>query len=114
MAYLPINLSGMPDSTDVDSMRRWVDGKVSSEGFAYEKARFRVPRRRPARQITKKIVSVKCSDESENRFDLWVYDPRIKGSDLLSIARPALLMLHGGGWIHGNPMGDECMSASLV
>lgn len=107
MARLPIDLSGMPNSTDVEGMRRWLNGIVSSEGFAHEMARFDIRRRRPARKISKTIVSVKCSDESEDHFDLWVHEPHAEKPDLNLSARPALLMLHGGGWIHGDPTGDE-------
>jgi acetyl esterase/lipase len=39
-------------------------------------------------------------------FDLWIYNVALSRNEE-TILRPAILMLHGGGWIHGNPLGDE-------
>ena len=107
MAQLPIDLAETPAGTDVQGMRHWVQELFLSEAYAKEKARFQVQRRRPATEIGRSIVSVECSDDSDECFDLWIYEPQNKEADPKAKSRPAILMLHGGGWIHGTPIGDE-------
>lgn len=112
MAQLPVDLAGMPDGTDVEAMRRWVRDVFQSEGWAREKARFQIKRRRPTTSISKTIESVPCPDTSGEHFDLWIYEPQ--STAIASEPRPVLLMFHGGGWIHGSPIADEGTSLDVL
>ncbi|KIW58148.1 hypothetical protein PV05_02695 [Exophiala xenobiotica] len=107
MAQLPIDLAETPAGTDVHGMRRWVQELFLSEAYAKEKARFHVRRRRSVTEISRSIVSVPRFDGSNESFDLWIYEPQNKEADPEAKSRPEILMLHGGGWIHGTPIGDE-------
>ncbi|KAK5545084.1 hypothetical protein LTR46_004808 [Exophiala xenobiotica] len=107
MAQLPIDLAETPAGTDIPGMRRWVQELFTSEVYAKEKARFKVRRRRPVAEVGRSIVSVPCSDGSDECFNLWIYEPQNEEASPRPKSRPAILMLHGGGWIHGTPIGDE-------
>ncbi|KAK5233018.1 hypothetical protein LTR47_005882 [Exophiala xenobiotica] len=107
MAQLPIDLAETPAGTDIQGMRRWVQELFTSEAYAKEKARFKVRRRRPVAEVGRTIVSVPCSDGSDECFNLWIYEPHNEEASPRPESRPAILMLHGGGWIHGTPIGDE-------
>lgn len=103
MARLPINFGAMPSGTDVEGMRRWVDDTFIKGELAKHRAQHSFQYRRPVRETTKEIVTISPNDDGENAFDLWVYEVPTQETS----SRPAILMFHGGGWIHGNPAGDE-------
>jgi acetyl esterase/lipase len=107
MAQLPIDLAETPAGTDIQGMRRWVQELFTSDAYAKEKARFKVRRRRPVAEVGRSIVSVPCSDGGDECFNLWIYEPQNEEASPRPKSRPAILMLHGGGWIHGTPIGDE-------
>lgn len=96
----------MPSGTDVEGMRRWVDEVFVTGELAKHRAKFDFEYRRPRREVKKEIITISPLDDGENAFDLWVYEVPSTPEDEVS-SRPAILMFHGGGWIHGNPAGDE-------
>ena len=105
---LPVNFGGMPDGTDVKAMRKWVEAVFTNPEFLQYQRTVNIRRGKAVQTITKTIVSIPCSDESGQSFDLWIYEPAKVGLEDGGNERPAILMFHGGGWIHGNPSGDEC------
>lgn len=85
-------------------MRKWVKEVFLDGELAKLRANADFEFRRPRQDVKKEIISIKTTDNTE-MFDLWVYQPTSATGG--STSRPAVLMFHGGGWIHGNPGGDE-------
>jgi acetyl esterase/lipase len=71
---------------------------------------MKVPKEPEARRVrTRTSVAIKdvpITYASDNNFSIRVYDPTPDAGKEGSL-RPALLMIHGGGWIHGFPEIDE-------
>lgn len=107
MQRLPFIKSEMPPGDDVPGMRRWVQELFMSEGYNKERARFRSQFPQDLPKVNKSIVTVSPSGEKDENFDLWIYESPPNKQSSGSTLRPAILMFHGGGWIHGNPIGDE-------
>ncbi|VUC23414.1 unnamed protein product [Clonostachys rosea] len=101
IARLPVNFAGMPSGTDVDGMRKWVDDVMVRGPLAEHRAKLEIKRRRDPQEVGKNIITVNATD-GDGEYGIWVYEPTAAAA-----LRPAILMLHGGGWIHGNPAGDE-------
>lgn len=91
----------MPSGTDVDGMREWVNNVMAKGPLAEHRAKLGIKLRRPPQEVGKNIITVKATD-GDDEYGIWVYEPAAATTQ-----RPAILMLHGGGWIHGNPVGDE-------
>lgn len=94
----------MPSGTDVLGMRKWINETFLSSDLNKYREDFEIELQNPRQEINADIINVKCSD-GQGEFALWVYEPTTSGTSDKS--RPAILMMHGGGWIHGNPLGDE-------
>lgn len=103
MERLPVNLAQIPHGTDVPSMRRWIDEVLLQGPLAEYRAKVNIKQQRSTADVDVYNVSVPCSDSSNNSFGIRVYEPDLPNSQ----SKPAVLMFHGGGWIHGNPLGDE-------
>jgi acetyl esterase/lipase len=108
MMMFPIDFAGMPQGTDVEGMRRWVGEVFENEAFLESRRNIDIKRRRPVQNIRKTIMPAPCLGDDHQSFDLWIYEPINETKDAGTQLRPAVLMFHGGGWIHGNPVGDEC------
>ncbi|TAQ88657.1 hypothetical protein B7494_g3009 [Chlorociboria aeruginascens] len=106
VAKLPVDLADIPSGTDVQSMRRWIDEVFVNGGLAEQRLKFDIRRRRPKQKIDKTILSIQSSDGSNGSYGLWIYEPHVE-TECRPNSRPAILMFHGGGWIHGTPIGDE-------
>ncbi|CAH0020336.1 unnamed protein product [Clonostachys rhizophaga] len=104
IARLPVNFAGMPSGTDVDGMREWVNNVMVKGPLAEYRAKLDIKLRRPPQEVGKNIITVNATD-GDGEYGIWVYEPTAAGA-----RRPAILMLHGGGWIHGNPAGDEALA----
>jgi acetyl esterase/lipase len=102
---LPVDLSNMPSGTDVLGMREWIKATLMSDILLKHRAKAELNLRNPKKKVNKEIITIKSSDGDEI-FDLWIYKVALSRSEETT-PRPAILMLHGGGWIHGNPLGDE-------
>ena len=114
MARLPINFAEIPSGTDVQGMRRWINEVFLGEPLTAERAKVEIERRRPRQKINKTITSIKCSGSSNDGFGLYIYEPLIDDAGHKPTPRPAIMMLHGGGWIHGTPLGDERTLITLI
>ena len=109
MLKLPVSLASAPSGTDVQGMRKWVK-EVFAEGLlpAY-RDKFEIKLRRPRQNVQKRSIFVHCSDGSGD-FEMWAYEPAAKSTS----PRPAILMFHGGGWIHGDPSADDGQSYFMI
>ena len=87
------------DPTDHIAMRQW----LKDEYMPLQKAP-RIKRSRTPVSIDIKNVPIIYGED--NHFSIRVYDPVNKESPSDRL-RPALIMLHGGGWVHGYPEVDE-------
>ncbi|OAP60659.1 hypothetical protein AYL99_05661 [Fonsecaea erecta] len=106
LAKLPVDPTTIPGGTDVQAMRYWIDNVFLKGPLAEHRARCDIQRRQPEAKIDISEVFVQCSDGGRDTFVIRVYQPEKSSKQL----RPAILMLHGGGWIHGKPSGDEVIS----
>lgn len=104
MAKLPIDFASVPSGTDVQGMRRWIKEVYLDPVLIEARNKCNFNRRRPQQKVNKTVVSVKSSDGSGETFELWIYQTDDKPP---ARGKPALMMLHGGGWIHGTPLCDE-------
>lgn len=104
MAKLPIDFASVPSGTDVQGMRRWIKEVYLDPVLIEARNKCKFNRRRPQQKVNKTVVSVKSSDGSGETFELWIYQTDDKPP---ARGKPALMMLHGGGWIHGTPLCDE-------
>jgi acetyl esterase/lipase len=107
MAKLPVNFAEVPNGTDVKGMRRWIDEVFLQGPMAECRAKCDVERRQPIVPVDVGNVLVPCAEGGQAHFTVRVYDPQIQAAEGEAQSRPAIIMLHGGGWIHGNPLGDE-------
>lgn len=107
MAKLPVNFAEVPSGTDVQGMRRWIDNVFLQGPLAECRERCDVRRRRPTVPVDVHTVAVPCPGDGAEQFSICVYDPQSEATEDATQSRPAIIMLHGGGWIHGNPHGDE-------
>jgi acetyl esterase/lipase len=108
MMKVPVDFAGMPQGTDVEGMRRWVGEVFKNEALLDSRKNLSIKRRQPEEEVRKTIVPVPCLGSSQKSFDIWIYEPTNAASNTGTQPKPVILMFHGGGWIHGNPVGDEC------
>lgn len=92
----PFADSALTDPFDEIVARKWVDEVVMN----FPRGPPAECRRRPLADVSIKDCLVKYGVDGE--FRVRVYDPVTAAS-----IRPALIMYHGGGWIHGYPEVDE-------
>lgn len=62
-------------------------------------------RRRPLAEIDIKNVFINYG--TDDNFRVRVYVPLVEDAQSHISGKPALIMYHGGGWIHGYPEVDE-------
>ncbi|KAH0844850.1 hypothetical protein FOPE_09588 [Fonsecaea pedrosoi] len=110
LAKLPVDWTTAPGGTDVEAMRTWIDNVLLKGPLAEHRAKCKFQRRRPEAKVDISDVSVQCSDGSQNKFIIRVYEPELGNNAPKQKLRPAIFMLHGGGWIHGNPCGDDLIA----
>ncbi|KIW68745.1 hypothetical protein PV04_04668 [Phialophora macrospora] len=110
MARLPVDFTAVPSGTDVENMRRWIDSTLLHGPLAECRLQCDIKRRQPPVLIDTRNISVPCSDGSGHKFAIRTYVPRVESNKSGAKGMPAILMLHGGGWIHGKPEGDEAFS----
>lgn len=89
---------GSIDPTDHIAMREWLK--------QYYMPLPKAPQIKRTRTIVPINIKTVPVTYGENTFSVRVYDP-IDKEITLEHLRPALVMLHGGGWIHGYPEIDE-------
>ncbi|CAG9998470.1 unnamed protein product [Clonostachys byssicola] len=104
IARLPVNFASIPSGIDVHGMREWINNVMVKGPLAEHRAKLDIKLRRPPQEVGKNIITLKATD-GDGEYGIWVYEPIGAG-----VRRPAILMLHGGGWIHGNPAGDEALA----
>jgi acetyl esterase/lipase len=107
MGRLPVDFTAVPSGTDVENMRKWIDSTLLHGPLAESRLQCDIKRRQPPVHIDIRNISVPCSDGSGHEFAIRTYVPRVERNKAGSRGMPAILMLHGGGWIHGKPEGDE-------
>lgn len=89
------------DPTDHIAMRKWLE-----EAYINFPTDPQTTRVRPKVPIA--IKNVPISYGTDNHFSVRIYDPA-PDHDEEKTLRPALIMIHGGGWIHGHPEGEDGM-----
>ncbi|OCT52711.1 alpha/beta hydrolase domain-containing protein [Cladophialophora carrionii] len=114
MATLPVDFSAVPNGTDVENMRKWIDSTLLHGPLAEARLQCDLKCRQPPVPIDIRNISVSCSDGSGHKFGIRMYVPRIARNEEEAQGMPTILMLHGGGWIHGKPEGDEAFSSYLA
>lgn len=89
-------------------MRAWVEETLLNGPLAEQRNNCILERRRKAVPVDIRNLSVPCAKDGDGgSFGIRVYEPRIGPEEQDSKLRPAMLMVHGGGWIHGKPQCDE-------
>ena len=107
VAKLPMDFTAVPSGTDVNAMRVWINETFLQGPLAEARSKCDIKRRLPEVPVDISNITVPCSDGSGTKFTIRRYLPRSAESGADVAPRPAILMLHGGGWIHGKPEGDE-------
>lgn len=98
-----------PLGTDVEGMRHWIEKTLLNGPLVEHRNKCKVKRRRDAIPVDIRDISIPCSNsDGDGNFGIRVYEPQIEAQEQTPQTRPAILMFHGGGWIHGDPRGDEC------
>jgi hypothetical protein len=87
------------DANDHIGMRKWL-----AEVYLRLRAEPQTTRVRTRTPVAVKNVPITYG--SDNNFSVRIYDPTPDTGKESSL-RPALLMFHGGGWVHGFPEVDE-------
>lgn len=87
-------------------MRRWIQEELLEGPLAEHRNNCKIERRRPEVTVLISDIRIACFDGSGDDFGMRVYEPQIS----TDAPKPAILMFHGGGWIHGDPRGDDCRS----
>lgn len=84
-------------------MRKWLD-----DTYINLPKEPKTQAHRTRSPVTIEITDVLVPSDDEKHFSIRVYDP-IPQSKLESAEelRPAVILYHGGGWIHGFPKGDD-------
>ncbi|KIE00043.1 alpha/beta hydrolase domain-containing protein, partial [Metarhizium majus ARSEF 297] len=96
----PYANTALADPFDEKIARKWVDEVI----MKFPRGPPADCHRRPLAKIAIKNVSIIYG--SDATFRVRVYVPAVE--DMQSVpSRPALIMYHGGGWIHGYPEVDE-------
>lgn len=80
-------------------MRQWLKDVYMKLPMLPQIKRTRTP-------VPIQIKNVSVVYSGENHFSIRIYDPSHEENFVLC-RRPALIMYHGGGWMHGSPEGDE-------
>ncbi|KAF7558988.1 hypothetical protein G7046_g5165 [Stylonectria norvegica] len=104
VAKVPVNMGDMPPGDDVHAMRKWIKEVFLGGALTEFREKCDMKLRRPKQEVKKDVVTIKTSDGAGS-FDLWIYSLAAGGTE--GKPKPAILMFHGGGWIHGDPSGDE-------
>lgn len=95
----PYSDSALANPFDETLAREWVKDVVMK--FARGPPAY--CRRRPLAEVAIKDVSITYGND--DTFRVRVYVPAVEEAN--NAPRPALVMYHGGGWIHGYPEVDE-------
>ncbi|KAH6668411.1 alpha/beta hydrolase domain-containing protein [Halenospora varia] len=101
---LPLADAAAFRNTDHIAMRQWL-----ADVYTKFPSEPQVKRIRTKADV--KIANVSISYGNGNGFSVRIYDPSSEDGQK---QRPALLMFHGGGWIHGVPQMDEGMATFLA
>ncbi|KAH6668432.1 alpha/beta hydrolase domain-containing protein [Halenospora varia] len=99
-SILPLGDAAAFRNTDHIAMRQWL-------ADVYTKFPSEPQAKRVRTQVGVKITNVPITYGAENHFSIRVYDP---SSEVHKGQRAALLMFHGGVWIHGVPQMDEVIN----
>ena len=91
------------DPTDHILMRQWLDDVYMALPKAPQIKRTRA-------EVPVHVRTVSVAYGVDDHFSIRVYDP-VDDEAAAGNLRPALIMLHGGGWIHGYPEVDEGMDS---
>jgi acetyl esterase/lipase len=91
-------------NSDYLAMRKWL-----KEVYVIFPSKPGIKGKRPPASI--EIENIPISYAGKNSFSVRVYNPAIEKD--VSKPRSALLMFHGGGWIHGLPEMDEGTDTKL-
>lgn len=95
---MPILSTAPKDLADHIEGRRWMETMYPKLPKSIQAARFN-----PA--VSSTIYDVPITYGDNQNFSVRVYEPNL-GSEIGEL-RPALIMVHGGGWIHGSPEADD-------
>ena len=87
------------DAKDHIAMRKWL-----AEVYLKLRAEPQTTRVRSRTPVAVKDVPITYG--FENHFAIRIYDPT-PDTGKEGCLRPALLMFHGGGWVHGFPAVDD-------
>jgi acetyl esterase/lipase len=87
------------DPLDYINMRKWLKD-------VYLTLDMNIPTRRSRTTASISVKNVPISYEENKHFRVRIRDP-VPDAGKEGCLRPALLMLHGGGWIHSFPEVDE-------
>lgn len=96
-----------PGSTDVQGWRDWIANTLNKGPLAEYRAKCDLKRRHPVVKVNATDFSVKCTGDVQESFNVHVWVPERAEKESKGLSRPAILFFHGGGWIHGNSLGDE-------
>lgn len=89
-------------------MRIWIEEALLNGPLAEQRNSSVLERRRKALPVDIHNLSIPCAKRGDgSSFGVRVYNPRMEPEEQNSRPRPAILMFHGGGWIHGRPEGDD-------
>lgn len=99
---MPVDFSSVPNGTDVEAMRTWIDECLLNGPLAKVRETCDINRRRSTLAVDVANVLVPCSDGTGAQFTIRTYIPRTEGQQENAGPRPVILMLHGGGWIVSN------------
>lgn len=97
VSRLPLADAGAFRHSDHIATREWLRN-------VYAKLPHEVPTKRVRPRVDVTITDTSVQYGEGDMFSVRIYDPQ---ADEDSALRPALLMFHGGGWIHGFPAMDE-------
>jgi acetyl esterase/lipase len=101
---LPLDDADAFRNTDHIAMRQWLVDVYTKFSLEPQVKRVRT-------EVNVKISDVPITYGTENHFSVRVYNPC---SEDHQGQRAALLMFHGGGWIHGVPQMDEGKNCLLL
>lgn len=97
---MPLLATFPKDPADYVAARKWMSTEYPKLPKAIQAERFQ-PR------ISSQARDVQVEYGNDQQFSLRVYEPIFNESSPRTPLLPALIMVHGGGWIHGDATGDE-------
>jgi acetyl esterase/lipase len=93
---MPILATAPKDSSDLTATREWTKTEWYRLPREIEAPRFQSP-------IKTRSEDVTITYDGDKTFRVRVYEPDVPGARSL----PALIVLHGGGWVHGHLDTDD-------